>query len=82
MYLSGLFYSTAVLFPLIIGLYCKRINAQGAFAAIASTVVIGIFSELFLAGKAPGILGIPQTLWPVMRFYNFSRSFSFNKSTQ
>ena len=62
MYLSGLFYSTAVFFPLIIGLYCKRINAQGAFAAIASTVAIGIFSELFLAGKAPGILGIPSNI--------------------
>lgn len=62
MYLSGLLYSTAVFAPLIARLYWKRINAKGAFAAMVSTVAIGIFSELFLAGKAPGILGMPSNI--------------------
>lgn len=62
MYISGLFYSTAAFFPLIIGLYWKRANATGAFAAMIATVGIGLFSEFFLAGKVSGMLGMPSNI--------------------
>lgn len=62
MYVSGLFYSTAVFLPLIVGLFSRRVNEKGAFAAMISTAVSGLFSEVFLAGKVDGILGMPSNL--------------------
>lgn len=62
MYLGGLFYSTAVFCPLIIGLYWKRANEAGALASMFSAVAVGLFSEFFLAGKVSGLLGMPSNI--------------------
>ena len=62
MYLGGLFYSTAVFFPLIIGLWWKRATAPAALISMVAAVVVGLVSEFFLAGQAPGILGLPSNV--------------------
>lgn len=62
MYLGGLFYSTAVFFPLVIGLFWKRATAPAALASMICAVVAGLASEFFLAGKAPGLLGLPSNV--------------------
>lgn len=62
MYLGGLFYSTAVFFPLVIGLVWKRATAPAAFISMLCAVVVGLVSEFFLAGKVPGILGLPSNV--------------------
>lgn len=62
MYLGGLFYSTAVFFPLVIGLVWKRATAPAAFVSMLCAVAVGLVSEFFLAGKAPGILGLPSNV--------------------
>lgn len=62
MYLGGLFYSTAVFFPLVIGLVWKRATAPGALISMAAAVVVGLVSQFFLAGRVPGILGLPSNV--------------------
>lgn len=62
MYLGGLFYSTAVFFPLVIGLVWKRATAPAAFISMLCAVAVGLISEFFLVGKAPGILGLPSNV--------------------
>ena len=63
MYLGGLFYSTAVFFPLVIGLFWKRATAPAALISMAAAVVVGLVSEFFLVGRAPGLLGaIPSNV--------------------
>ena len=62
MYLGGLFYSTAVFFPLIIGLWWKRATAPAALISMVAAVVVGLVSEFFLAGQVPGILGLPSNV--------------------
>lgn len=62
MYLGGLFYSTAVFFPLVIGLVWKRATAPAAFISMLCAVAVGLVSEFFLAGKASGILGLPSNV--------------------
>lgn len=60
MYLGGLFYSTAVFYPLIIGLYNKRVNTFGALASMGSSVCVGLYAEIFMKGTP--ILGIPSNI--------------------
>lgn len=62
MYLGGLFYSTAVFFPLVIGLFWKRATAPAALISMISAVVVGLVSEFFLAGQVPGLLGLPSNV--------------------
>lgn len=62
MYLGGLFYSTAVFFPLVIGLVWKRATAKAALVSMAGAVIVGLVSEFFLARKAPGLLGLPSNI--------------------
>lgn len=62
MYLGGLFYSTAVFFPLVIGLFWKRATAPAALASMVAAVAVGLTSQFFLAGKAPGLLGMPSNM--------------------
>lgn len=62
MYLGGLFYSTSVFFPLVIGLFWKRATAPAALISILFSVIIGFISEFFLAGHAPGLLGLPSNV--------------------
>ena len=62
MYLGGLFYSTAVFFPLVVGLFWKRATAPAALGSMVVAVVVGLVSEFFLAGKAPGFLGLPSNV--------------------
>lgn len=61
-YVAGLFYSTAVFFPMILGTFWKRGNAQGAFAGIVVAIVVGAISEFVLKGNATGILGLPSNI--------------------
>ncbi|GAA0182222.1 sodium:solute symporter [Clostridium sediminicola] len=65
-YLGGLFYSTAVFMPLIIGLYWKNATTKGAFYSIIITVLVGLFSDFFLAGKVSGIFGLPSNIIAVL----------------
>lgn len=65
-YLGGLFYSTAVFMPLIIGLYWKNATPKGAFYSIILTVIVGLFSDFFLAGKVSGLLGLPSNIIAVI----------------
>lgn len=62
MYLGGLFYSTVVFFPLVIGLFWKRATASAALISMVCAVAAGLVSEFFLAGKVPGLLGIPSNV--------------------
>ncbi len=62
MYLGGLFYSTAVFFPLVVGLIWKRATAAAAFCSILASVAAGLIAEFFLSGKAAGILGLPSNI--------------------
>ena len=63
MYVSGLFYGTAVFIPMIMAIYWKRGTNQGALAAIIAAMVVGLYSEYFLYGQASGFLGaIPSNL--------------------
>jgi Na+/proline symporter len=66
MYIGGLFYGTAVFFPMILALYWKRGTSEGAIAAIVVSVALGLYSEFYLSGKAEGILGIPSNLLAAM----------------
>lgn len=62
MYLGGLFYSTVVFFPLVIGLFWKRATAPAALISMVCAAAVGLFSEFFLAGKAGGLLGVPSNV--------------------
>ena len=62
MYLGGLFYSTVVFFPLVIGLFWKRATAPAALISMVCAAAVGLFSEFFLAGKAAGLLGLPSNV--------------------
>lgn len=62
MYLGGLFYSTSVFFPLILGLYWKKSNSKAALYSIICSVTVGLISELFLAGKINGFFGMPSNI--------------------
>ena len=61
-YLGGLFYSTAVFMPLILGLYWDKATTKGAYYSIIITVLVGLFCDFFLAGKVNGILGLPSNI--------------------
>lgn len=52
--------------PLIIGLYWKNATTKGAFYSIIITVIVGLFSDFFLAGKVSGILGLPSNIIAVI----------------
>lgn len=56
-YLAGLFYSAAVFFPVVFGVYWKRGNAEGCFAAILTSVAVGFFVEYGCGGAW---LGLPS----------------------
>lgn len=62
MYLGGLFYSTSVFFPLIIGLKWKRATAPAAIISIIASVTIGLLAELVFAGSSSGIFSIPSNV--------------------
>lgn len=63
MYVSGLFYGTAVFVPMIMAIYWKRGNYQGALAAIVTAMVVGLYSEYFLYGQVGGFFGaLPSNL--------------------
>ncbi len=61
-YLGGLFYSTSVFFPLVLGVFWKRANGKGALACILISLAVGLFAEFVLKGKATGFLGLPSNI--------------------
>lgn len=62
MYLGGLFYSTSVFFPLIIGMKWKRATAPAAIISILASVVIGVLSELVFTDAASEIFALPSNI--------------------
>lgn len=62
MYLGGLFYSTSVFFPLIIGLKWKRATSAGAIVSIIASVVVGLLAELVFKGATTGIFSLPSNV--------------------
>jgi len=56
-YLAGLFYSAAVFFPVVFGVYWKRGNAAGSFSAIIASLAAGFFIEYGCGGT---LLGLPS----------------------
>lgn len=62
MYLGGLLYSTAVFFPLVVGLFWKRATAPAALISMVASVGVGLLSEFVWSGKASGILGLPSNV--------------------
>ncbi len=61
MYLGGLFYSTSVFFPLVIGLKWKRATAPAAFISILASVFVGFLAEFVFQGSG-GIFGLPSNV--------------------
>ena len=63
MYTVGLFYSTAVFIPMLAALYWKRATAAGALVSMISSIIVGLYFEYFIYGKADGLIGtIPSNL--------------------
>ncbi len=62
MYLGGLFYSTSVFFPLIIGLKWKRATAPAAVISILASVIIGVLAELVFTDASVGIFTLPSNI--------------------
>ena len=61
-YLGGLFYSTSVFFPMILGVFWKRANAVGAFAGILASLVVGLSAEFLLTDMTSGLLSLPSNI--------------------
>lgn len=61
-YLGGLFYSTSVFFPMLLGVFWKRANAKGAFAGILSSLAMGLSVEFILTDITTGILSLPSNI--------------------
>ena len=62
MYLGGLFYSTSVFFPLIVGMKWKRATAPAAIISILASVSVGILAEIVFADATTGIFSIPSNV--------------------
>ena len=62
MYVGGLFYGTAVFIPMVMALYWKRGTTAAALSSIIVAIVVGLYSEYFLAGQVSGLLGMPSNL--------------------
>ncbi len=58
-YVGGLFYSAAVFFPLMMGVYWKRGNGTGALVGILLGLAVGVIVEFALGGK---FMGIPSNM--------------------
>ncbi|MCH4887890.1 sodium:solute symporter family protein [Acidaminobacter sp. JC074] len=61
-YLAGLFYSTSVFFPIILGVFWKRTNATGAFSGIIASLIVGFSVEYIFADVTTGILSLPSNI--------------------
>ncbi len=55
--LANLIYSSGVFFPLILGLFNKRLNANGAFCAIICGGAMAIISKMYLYKHIGGVFG-------------------------
>lgn len=62
MYLGGLFYSTSVFFPLIVGMKWKRATAPAAIISIAASVIVGLLAELVFKDSVSGIFSLPSNV--------------------
>jgi SSS family solute:Na+ symporter len=55
--LASLIYSAGVFFPLILGLYNRRLNAHGAFVAVLIGGVVSLISKFYLYQHVEGFFG-------------------------
>ena len=62
MYLGGLFYSTSVFFPLIIGMKWRRATAPAAIISIIASVTVGLLAELGFDGSVSGVFSLPSNV--------------------
>ena len=62
MYLGGLFYSTSVFFPLIIGMKWRRATAPAAIISIIASVTVGLLAELVFNGSVSGVFSLPSNV--------------------
>lgn len=60
-YVCGVFYAAAVFFPLILGIFNKRVNSAGAFAGIVAAIVVGAIRQFVVTG-ASGIMSLPTNM--------------------
>jgi len=61
-YLAGLFYSTSVFFPIILGVFWKRATSTGAFAGIIASLLVGFTVEYVLTDITSGFLSLPSNI--------------------
>lgn len=61
-YIAGLLYSAVVFFPLILGLFNKRVNSTTAEISVIAAFVVGLLSEFYLSKNFEGILGLPSNI--------------------
>ncbi|MDD4320991.1 MAG: sodium:solute symporter family protein [Acidaminococcaceae bacterium] len=62
-FIAGLFYYSAIFFPMILGAIWKRGNAKGAFSSMIISVIIGVFSHFYLQRNySTGILSWPSNI--------------------
>lgn len=55
--LANLIYSAGVFFPLVLGMYSKRVNAYGAVSGIVIGGGFAVYSNFMLYGKVGGLFG-------------------------
>lgn len=66
LYTAGLFYSTAVFIPMVIGMYSNKPTARGGLVAILGTTVFALAWEYFLAAHIPYIGNIPSNMMGIL----------------
>ena len=54
---STLIYCTGVFFPVLIGLFNRRVNGAGAFTALVAGGASAVICSIWLYGKTGGLLG-------------------------
>jgi len=60
-YVCGVFYAAAVFFPLILGIFNRRVNTAGAFSGIVVAIIVGAIRQFMIKG-ASGIMGLPTNM--------------------
>ena len=62
LYTSGLFYSSAVFLPMLLGLYTDWATKKAAIASVAGSIICGLAWEFFVLGKVSILGKIPSVL--------------------
>lgn len=60
-YVCGVFYAAAVFFPLILGVFNRRVNSAGAMSGIIVAIVVGALRQ-FIFTSGTGLWGLPTNI--------------------